>query len=107
MICTGVGCDRKERCGLYYMNPQPEHRKNDNLESLANFGWCSISSDKCESYWSCGPCGGYAMFEPLSEQMCWEQIADKVNAFGCTSFMLTPKQIKEALEGLTKENLNG
>lgn len=98
MICTGAGCDRKERCGLYYLNPQPEHRKYDNLESLANFGWGSISEDKYESYYYCGPCGDYMMFEPLSEQMCLEQIADKVNAFRCTSFMLTPDQVKEMLE---------
>lgn len=98
MICTGACCDRKERCGLYYMNPQPEYRKNDNLQNLANFGWCSISSDEYESHWACGPCGDYAMFEQLSEQMCWEQIANKANAFSCTSFRLTPEQVKEALE---------
>lgn len=65
MICCSEQCDRKERCALFYRNPQPESRKYDNLESLATHGWGSISIDGCESHYDCGPLGDYKMFEPM------------------------------------------
>ena len=78
MICTGAGCDRKDRCGLFFMNPQPEYRKYDNLESLANHGWGSISSEGCESHWDCGPCGNYAMFEQIPDRIIFDHHKTKV-----------------------------
>ena len=103
MICTGAGCDRKDRCGLFFMNPQPEYRKYDNLESLANHGWGSISSEGCESHWDCGPCGNYAMFEQIPDRIIFEQIAEKLKAFEQPAFHLTMEQVKEAIEKCAME----
>lgn len=65
MLCCSSECDRKEQCALYYLHPQPEHRKYDNLESLATYGWGKIGIDGCENYYDCGPLGDYKMFTPL------------------------------------------
>ena len=66
MICCSEQCDKKEQCGRFYRNPQPECRKYDNVESLATHGWGSISPQGCEDHYDCGPLGDYKMFEPIS-----------------------------------------
>ena len=62
MLCCSERCEKKNQCGLYYRNPQPEYRKYDNLEPLDSHGWSSISSEGWESHYDCGPLGDYAMF---------------------------------------------
>lgn len=104
MICTGAACDRKDRCALYYMNPQPEYRKYDNLESLANHGWGSINSEGGESHWDCGPCGNYAMFEQIPDEIVFKQIAEKLKLLGNTSYDFTLDHVKEALRKLEEES---
>lgn len=98
MICTGAGCDRTTKCGRYYGNPQPEHRKYDNLEDLSTHGYGGIN---CESHYDCGPYGGYAMFEPLSDQFWYDKIAADFNSLGCHS--ITAEHIKAMIEQF-KEN---
>lgn len=65
MLCCSENCARRQQCGLYWRNPQPEYRKYDNVESLATHGWGSISSNGYESHYDCGPLGDYKMFEPI------------------------------------------
>ena len=65
MLCCSEQCDRKDQCGLFYRNSQPEYRKYDNLESLATHGWGSISANNCESHYDCGTLGDHKMFEPM------------------------------------------
>lgn len=67
MLCCSEQCDRKEKCALFYRNPQPEYRKYDNVESLATHGWGSINFNGCKSHSDCGPLGDYKMFIPVSE----------------------------------------
>lgn len=65
MLCCSEYCEKKNQCGLYYRNPQPEYRKYDNVESLASHGWGSISAQGCEVHYDCGPSGDYKMFTPI------------------------------------------
>lgn len=61
MLCCSENCGRKDQCALFYRNPQPESRKYDNVEDLAEFGSGSISTtDYC-----CGALGDYTLFVPL------------------------------------------
>lgn len=62
MLCCSTECDRKDQCALYYLNPQPEHRKYDNVESLAAYGWGTAGE---ETHYDCGSLGDYKMFTPL------------------------------------------
>ena len=62
MLCCSSECDRKEQCALYYLHSQPEHRKYDNVESLATYGWGTAGG---ETHYDCGPLGDYKMFTPL------------------------------------------
>lgn len=62
MLCCSENCDRKNQYALFYLNPQHEFRKYDNVEPLASHGWGSISIKGCESHYDCGPFGDYKMF---------------------------------------------
>lgn len=64
MLCCSENCDRKDQCALFYCNPQPESRKYDNIEPLADFGSGGIG---CKTDYWCGPLGSYKMFEPGEE----------------------------------------
>lgn len=95
MLCTGSGCDRAGRCGLYYRNPQPEHRKYAQLESFAYFGSGSISLEGCdENYW-CSPCGDYKMFEPIVDDVKFEILEKQFKALGYNVSTITLKSILE------------
>ena len=81
MLCCSESCARKQQCGLYWRNPQPDYRKYDNVEPLDSHGWGSISAGKYESHYDCGPLGHYRMFEPILD----DEIIDAFNSFGwCT-----------------------
>lgn len=94
MLCTGEFCDRKQRCSLYYANPQPEYRKFDNIESLATHGWGGITD---EGEWDCGPWGSYKMFTPIPDQMLFEKIAAEINAYGF-GVNVAPENIRALVE---------
>lgn len=79
MLCCSESCPKKQQCGLYWRNPQPGYRKYDNVESLDSYGWGSISAEKYESHYDCGPLGHYKMFEPLSDQFLYEKIATELS----------------------------
>ena len=96
MLCTGSGCDRASKCGLYYGNPQPEYRKYDNLESLSTFGWGSADG---QGEWYCGSLGNYKMFTPLADQFWHEKIAECFNAIG-VGFQVTADHVKSMVEQL-------
>ena len=98
MLCTGSGCARASKCGLYYRNPQPEDRKYDNLESLAEFGSGSISAEGCDiTYW-CGPCGDYAMFRPISEELKFKILENAFSSLGYNVPQTTLQDILKQLE---------
>lgn len=78
MLCCSENCARRQQCGLYWRNPQPEYRKYDNVESLDSYGWGSISVGKYESHYDCGPLGDYKMFEPILD----DGIIDDFNSLG-------------------------
>lgn len=105
MICTGSGCDRAAKCGLYYRNPQPEHRKYDNVEPLSEFGSGSLSSEGCDiTYW-CGPLGDYKMFQPISEELKLEILQKQFNAFG---YNIKTTTLQDILKEIMREkNENG
>lgn len=65
MLCCSETCAKRQKCGLYWRNPQPEYRKYDNVEPLDSHGWGSISSNGCKAHYDCGPLGDYKMFEPI------------------------------------------
>ena len=98
MLCTGQFCDKKQRCSLYYANPQPEYRKYDNIESLSTHGWGGYGY---EGEWDCGPRGDYKMFIPIPEQMIFEKIAAEINSYGF-GINLEPEHIKALIEHFKK-----
>ena len=94
MLCTGSGCGRATKCALYYMNPQPECRKYDNIENLSTFGWGSADGS---GEWYCGSLGNYKMFEPIPDQMLYEMIANQINSLGF-GITVAPENIKSFIE---------
>ena len=99
MLCTGSGCDRANKCGLYYRNPQPEYRKYDNLESLSTFGVGSLNETGCNVEYYCGSLGNYKMFTPLADQFWHEKIAECFNAIN-VGFQVTAEHVKSMVEQL-------
>lgn len=106
MLCCSERCEKKNRCALYYRNPQPEYRKYDNLEPLDSHGWGSIGCDEngvhCESHYDCGPLGDYAMFQPILNQVLYEKIADEINSLGFRT-EITSEDIKTFIEQLEEK----
>ena len=98
MLCCSERCKKKNQCSLYYLNPQPEYRKYDNLEPLDSYGWGSIS----EVHYDCGPLGDYAMFSPIPEEMRYEMIANQINALGF-GITVEPENIKVLIEQFKQE----
>lgn len=73
MVCCSGSCEKCTKCGRYIYNLSTKYREGAHtVEALASFGWGSISTDKCESHYMCGPNGNYAMYEPI-------EIEDKTN----------------------------
>lgn len=67
MLCCSENCAIRQKCGLYWRNPQPDNRKyENNVEPLDSHGW------------DCGPLKNYEMFEPISDKMIYEKIAYEV-----------------------------
>ena len=66
MICCSSNCKKCNSCGKYIHNLSTKYRKEiQTVESLATYGWRSISTDKCEVHHICGPDGNYALYEPV------------------------------------------
>lgn len=105
MLCTGSGCDRAARCGLYYRNPQPDNRKYDNVESLASCGSGSISSEGCHVEHWCGPLGDYKMFEHIPDQVLYEKIANEINSLGF-GITVGSENIKSMVDQFRKVDCN-
>jgi hypothetical protein len=66
MVCCSNTCEKCNSCGKYIHNLSTKYRKEmQTVESLATYGWGSISTDKCEVHYICGPSGNYALYEPV------------------------------------------
>lgn len=102
MLCTGSGCDRAAKCGLYWGNPQPDYRRYDNAEYLATFG-CGSADGSGE--WYCGELGNYKMFVPLTDQFWFEKIAADLNLYGCGIY-ITPEHVRAMIEQFRKVDGN-
>lgn len=75
MICCSNTCEKCNHCGKYIYNLSAKYRKEmQTVESLATYGWGSISTDKCEVHYECGPNGNYALHEPVVIE---EELSDK------------------------------
>ena len=65
MVCCSQ-CEKSTKCGKHIHNLSTKYRKEpQTVEALATFGWGSISTDKCEVHYVCGPNGNYALYEPV------------------------------------------
>ena len=97
MLCCSERCEKKNQCALYYRNPQPEYRKYDNVEPLAEFGSGSMSLEGCHvDYW-CGPWGDYKMFSPIPNQVLYEMVSNQINSLGF-GIEVAPENIKAFVE---------
>ena len=97
MLCCSERCEKKNQCALYYRNPQPEYRKYETVEPLAEFGSGSISSEGCNITYDCGPWGDYKLFSPLPDQFLYEKIAAEFNTI-INGYSITAENVKAMVD---------
>ena len=73
MACCSNQCERRHKCALYIGNPR-DTNGIEFVESWYTHGWGSISVDRCESHYDCGPLGNCGMFTPISVEPLKRQI---------------------------------
>lgn len=72
MICCSKECEKMHKCALHINNTNEDNRY-DTVEDYYWFGSGSVSANRCETTWACGPHGDWGMFRHVDIKMLKKQ----------------------------------